>query len=258
MEAGIKNKLPPTAMTDSNRDTIFDAAPVTEDFVFNERVVEVFDDMLDRSVPHYREVIHASSQLLAQYLNKGDTVYDLGCATGTTLLEFSRLLEDKKLHFIGLDNSRPMLAKARLKSELFSKQQSLSFFLEDITAFEHPDAGSIILNYTLQFIRPLQREAFIKRIFDNLRPGGILLLSEKVLSHDRKLNRRYIEIYHQFKKSQGYSELEIAHKREALENILIPFSITENLSMLQKCGFTSVETYFQWFNFASFIAVKPE
>ena len=245
-------------MTNSAKDTLFHIQKVEEDFVFNERVVEVFDDMLDRSVPFYRSVIEASAQLLDRLLKPNDSVYDLGCATGTTLLEFSRLLDHKHLRFTGIDNSRPMLDKANLKAELYSKQRHISFLLEDIIHFAHTGAGAIILNYTLQFIRPLQREGFLQNLFDNLKPGGILLLSEKVLSHDRRLNREYIELYHRFKKSRGYSELEIAKKREALENILIPFSISENIAMLEKCGFSPVETYFQWFNFASFIAVKPE
>lgn len=245
-------------MPRSAKDILFNIESVEEDFVFNERVVEVFDDMLDRSIPFYRQVIDASAQLLDKFLQPGDTVYDLGCATGTTLLEFSRLLEHKKLRYVGIDNSQPMLDKARLKSELYSKQRAISFLLEDITAFDHETSGGIVLNYTLQFIRPLQRENFVQRLFEKLRPGGILLISEKVISHDRRLNREYIDMYHQFKRSKGYSELEIAKKREALENVLIPFSIDENRAMLKKSGFDSVETYFQWFNFASLIAIKPE
>jgi len=244
-------------MTGSDKDTIFKIETVEEDFVFNERVVEVMDDMLDRSIPFYRQVIEAQAQLLGGFLEQGDRVYDLGCATGTTLLEFSRLLQDKGLQLVGLDNSAPMLEKARLKSEIFSKEKSLSFILEDITAFDHPGAGGIIVNYTMQFIRPLQREKFLQRLYHNLRPGGILLISEKVICHDRRLNREYIDIYHRFKKSRGYSELEIAKKREALENVLIPFSTDENKTMLKNCGFVSVETYFQWFNFTSLLARKP-
>ena len=238
------------------RDRLFSVDTVQEDFAFNERVVEVFDDMLDRSVPFYREVITSSARLLASYLHSGDTVYDLGCSTGTTMLEFCRLLEDKGLHFVGIDSSGPMLEKARLKTELYRKQESIRFIEQDITDMHHPDAGAFILNYTLQFIRPLKREAFLRRLYSMLRPGGILLLSEKIISHDQRLNREFIDIYHQFKRTRGYSELEIAKKREALENVLIPFSIEENRSMLKQIGFTTVETYFQWFNFASIIAVK--
>lgn len=245
-------------MSSSAKDTLFNVDSIQEDFVFNQRVVEVFDDMVDRSVPYYRQVIESSSELLGRFTRGGDTIYDLGCSTGTSILECARILSDKNLHFVGIDNSEPMLQKASLKAELHGKKDNVSFQLGDITDFSHPDAGAIILNYTLQFIRPLQRESFLKKLFNNLRPGGILLVSEKVLSHNSRLNREYIDIYHEFKKSKGYSELEIAKKREALENVLIPFSITENRDMLQNCGFESVETYFQWFNFASFIGLKPE
>lgn len=244
-------------MVTPSRDTLFNVDTVQEDFVFNERVVEVFDDMLDRSIPFYREVIASSARLLDIYLHTDDRVYDLGCSTGTTLLEFCRLLQDKGLRFVGIDSSSPMLEKARLKTELYRKQDSISFLEEDITSMHHPEAGAFILNYTLQFIRPLRRETFLKNLYASLRPGGILLLSEKIISHDQRLNREYIDIYHQFKKSKGYSELEIARKREALENVLIPFSIDENRTMLKNIGFSTVETYFQWFNFASFVAVKP-
>ncbi|MGB3209124.1 MAG: carboxy-S-adenosyl-L-methionine synthase CmoA [Desulforhopalus sp.] len=241
----------------TQKDTLFNVDAVEEDFDFNERVVEVFDDMLDRSIPFYSQVIDAQAQLLSGFLDRGDTVYDLGCATGTTLLAFSRILKQKELQFVGIDNSAPMLDKARLKSELYSKQQCFSFLLEDITTFNHKGAGGILLNYTLQFIRPLQREDFLRRIFCNLRPGGIVLISEKTITHDRRLNREFIDIYHGFKKSRGYSELEIAKKREALENVLIPFSVQENKTMLKNCGFESIETFFQWFNFNSLIACKP-
>lgn len=244
-------------MSGSTRDTIFNVDSIQEDFEFNQRVVEVFDDMVDRSVPFYRQVIESSAELLNRLTIDNDIVYDLGCSTGTSLLECSRILGDKKLHFVGIDNSAPMLEKATLKAELHGKDDVVSFKLEDITEFCHSGAGAIILNYTLQFIRPIQREDFLKKLYNNLRPGGILLVSEKVLSHNRRLNREYIDIYHSFKKSRGYSELEISKKREALENVLIPFSISENRAMLKKCGFKSVETYFQWFNFASFIALKP-
>ncbi|SDO90757.1 carboxy-S-adenosyl-L-methionine synthase CmoA [Desulforhopalus singaporensis] len=246
-----------STMTESSKDNLFKVDSIEEDFVFNERVVEVFDDMLERSIPCYKQVIESSARLLVKFLTPGDTLYDLGCSNGTSLLAIAGMLpDDCGFSYTGIDNSAPMLEKARLKTELFSKQDSVSYLLEDITQFNHPGAGAIILGYTLQFIRPLQRESFLKSLYRCLRPGGVLLLSEKIISHDRRLNREYIDIYHQFKKSRGYSELEIAKKREALENVLIPFSIAENKEILTKCGFTAVETYFQWFNFVSMIAVK--
>lgn len=243
-------------MQHTPKDTLFAVNAIEEDFEFNDRVVEVFDDMLDRSIPFYQDVIQISAQLLDKSLTHGDFIYDLGCATGTTLLQFSRLLKTRDLHYVGIDNSQPMLDKARLKAEIYSKNEKLSFINGDITTFNRPGIGCIVLNYTLQFIRPLQRETFLQRLFECLRPGGVILLSEKIISHDGKLNRDFIDIYYEYKKSKGYSELEIAKKREALENVLIPFSIEENKKMLENSGFSSVETYFQYLNFASFIGIK--
>ena len=213
--------------------------------------------MLDRSVPFYQEVIHSIARILSTALKNNSKIVDLGCATGTTLLQLSSLLEGKQFHYTGIDNSPAMLDKARLKSELFSKQDSLHFIQGDIMTVDQPDTSAFILNYTLQFIRPLNREHFLKQLFSNLVPGGICILSEKTISHHPGLNRSFIDIYHEFKKERGYSELEIAKKREALENILIPCSLEENRSMLQSAGFVEVEPFFQWFNFVSFLAVKP-
>ena len=238
------------------RDTLFTTDRIQEDFVFNHKVVEVFDDMLSRSVPFYAEVLQASTNLLDTFLQAEDSVYDLGCATGTSLLEFSRHLEGKKLKFYGIDSSPAMLEKARLKAELYTGKENLKFIEGDITTMDFTHVGAFVLHYTLQFLRPMQRENFLQKLYASLRPGGILLLSEKILSADSRLNREFISIYHGFKRSRGYSELEIARKREALENVLIPFSIQENIGLLHKVGFESVETFFQWFNFASFIAVK--
>ena len=114
----------------------------------------------------------------------------------------------------------------------------------------------MLLNYTLQFVRPLLRPEFLRRLYAGLRPGGVLILSEKIISHDPILNRNYIDIYLQFKRARGYSELEIGKKREALENVLIPFSIAENQELLHQAGFRQVEPFFQWFNFVSWVAIK--
>jgi tRNA (cmo5U34)-methyltransferase len=238
-------------------DRLYQTDTVPEDFTFSERVVEVFDDMLDRSVPFYQEVIKATAHLLRQHLQPGDTVCDLGCSTGTSLLQIARLLDGHHLHLVGIDSSPAMLEKARLKAEMYGRQQSIAFSLEDINQLDRPGTAAFIINYTLQFIRPLVRPTLVRNLFANLRPGGLLIVSEKTILPDGRLNRSFIEIYHDLKRERGYSELEIARKREALENILIPFSIEENIALLNKAGFHPVTPFFQWFNFSSFVACKP-
>lgn len=244
-------------MSQKPKDSIFTTDVIDKDFAFTEKVVEVFDDMIDRSVPFYDEVIRATAHLLSSTLRDNDEVVDLGCATGTTLLQFCRLISNNTIRYTGIDNSEAMLNKGRIKAENYSKEKQILFYNRDITTIKMHDVGAFIINYTMQFIRPLLREDFLTSIFASLRPGGVLFLSEKTILHNPVLNRKFIEIYHNYKKEKGYSELEIARKREALENVLIPFSIEENRNLLEKVGFTSVATYFQWFNFASLIAVKP-
>ena len=239
-------------------DTLFASGEVAEDFAFTERVAEVFDDMLSRSIPHYRTVIDGMAQLLAELLPDRATVYDLGCSTGTTLLELSRCLVAKQFRYIGIDNAQAMLEKARNKSAMFSKSNQLTFQQGDITTCPMPDVAGIVCNYTMQFLRPVTRQAFVRRLYAGLPQGGVLLLSEKSIAHSSLLNRAFIGIYHDFKRQQGYSELEIAAKREALENVLVPFSLEENIAMLRQAGFGEIEVFFKWFNFSSLVAIKKD
>jgi tRNA (cmo5U34)-methyltransferase len=239
-----------------SRDDIFNLENIDEDFVFNDQVAEVFDDMLDRSIPCYRRIIDMSARLLGQYLQPGDLVYDLGCSTGTTLVALAERLKAPALQYVGVDSSSAMIRKAVGKAENSSRAGSLRFIEKDIMELDIENVGAIILNYTLQFIRPLQRENFLRQVYGFLRPGGVLIMSEKVICGDSRLNREFIEFYHQYKKERGYSELEIARKREALENVLIPFTGRENENILRHAGFGKIERFFQWFNFVSFVAVK--
>lgn len=240
-----------------SQDTIFNTDHQPVGFTFDNRVAEVFDDMLNRSVPFYRQVIEMIAGLLAESLGPGETVYDLGCSTGATVLELARRLKDLEISFVGLDNSPAMLEKARRKISAFSGFENIRFVEQDLAALELADnAGAVIVNYTMQFIDPGIRPEFLEKIYKALRPGGLLILSEKVILSDSELNGKFIGLYQEFKRAQGYSELEIAKKREALENVLIPLSTADNRQMLQDAGFTVVETFFQWFNFVSFLAVK--
>ena len=238
------------------RDTLFENRTPAEKFEFTDRVADVFDDMLDRSVPYYQQVIEMTAEILQRSLQPGDAVYDLGCSTGTTLTALARRINQKNLRFVGMDNSGPMLAKAVRKAEMFSVADRINFVEQDITAARFSDAGAVILNYTLQFIKPPVRAGFLKNIYQGLREGGVLILSEKIVCRDTELDGQFLDSYYLFKKRRGYSELEIANKRDALEDVLIPFTIAENHDLLQQACFSRITTFFQWFNFASFAAFK--
>ena len=238
------------------RDTLFEKKASAEKFQFNERVADVFDDMLDRSVPFYKQVIEMTVEILDRSLQAGDTVYDLGCSTGTTLIALAGKLESENLKFVGIDNSKAMLDKAMRKAEMFSMADRIDFVEMDIIQAELSGVGGIMLNYTLQCIKPSTRAEFLKNIYSGLRHNGVLVLSEKIVCQDKQLDQQFLDSYHQFKKRRGYSELEIANKREALENVLLPLTIQENYDLLMQAGFSRVETFFQWFNFVSFVACK--
>lgn len=238
------------------KDNIFHNPDYPDEFTFNRQVVEVFDDMLERSIPCYHQTTGMICSLLQQFCCPGDKVYDLGCSTGTTLLELARQLPDMNLSFVGLDSSEAMIEKAKLKSKMLSRKPEVSFQELDIIDADLNQCGAILLNYTLQFLRPPVRLRFLEKVHQALRPGGILIVCEKVISHRPVINRSYIDLYLDFKRHQGYSETEIARKREALENVLVPFSIHENLELLKKSGFAETESFFQWFNFVSFLSVK--
>ncbi|MCD6534997.1 MAG: carboxy-S-adenosyl-L-methionine synthase CmoA [Deltaproteobacteria bacterium] len=237
-------------------DNIFKESNSPDEFTFNRQVVEVFDDMLERSIPCYHQATGMICTLLNHFCCHGDTVYDLGCSTGTTLLELAHQLSDMNLSFVGLDSSEPMIDKAELKAKMLSRKPDVRFQKIDIIDAELNECGAVLLNYTLQFLRPPARPHFLKKIYNALKPGGILIVCEKIISHRPVINRAYINLYLDFKRSQGYSETEIAKKRESLENVLVPFSIHENLDLLKESGFSETESFFQWFNFVSFISVK--
>ena len=177
-----------------SKDDIFKNGEMNRDFQFDGKVADVFDDMLNRSVPCYRMVIEMTSSLLGQFLTPRDHVYDLGCSTGQTLVELARNLAGLDLKFTGIDNSPAMISKAVHKAEMFSLTDRLDFREDDITNLDISGAGAVIMNYTLQFIRPVQRQDFLSGIYKALRPGGVLILSEKVLCHNPDLNHRLCQV----------------------------------------------------------------
>ncbi len=227
--------------------------PIEKQFEFDAEVAAVFDDMLQRSVPFYKESQKITEFFVLKKLQHGGLMYDLGCSTASLLLNIHRKLE-VEASLVGLDNSEAMLEQAKRKCEAYGANIEVKF--ADILEYEYDKADVFVSNYTLQFIRPLVREELVKKISASLKEEGVFLFSEKVISHHCKLNKELIECYYEFKKEQGYSEYEIMQKREALENVLVPYSEEENIKMALNCGFSHCEVVFRWANFATFIAIK--
>jgi len=234
------------------KDKLFNS-PIKAQFDFNEQVASVFDDMLERSVPFYKQALELSVYFVIKNTKKNDVVYDLGCSTGSFLLELERSSEHS-LELIGLDNATAMIEQATKKINAFNS--SIRVEVADMLQYDFKKTNAFVSSYTLQFIRPPVRIELVKNIYDSLEEGGIFIFSEKIISTDNKLNKEMIDKYYAFKKEQGYSEYEIAQKREALENVLVPYTEQENIDMVLKSGFSHVQTIFKWLNFATFIAVK--
>jgi tRNA (cmo5U34)-methyltransferase len=235
-----------------NKDKIFNKA-IVKQFEFDEEVASVFDDMLNRSVPFYDEMLDLTISFALKYLKTNDTVYDLGCSTASTLIKLAQK-SDIELKLIGIDNSEAMLKQATTKTKAYGL--NINLINDDIFNVVLNPSNVIISNYTLQFIRPLQREKLVKKIYDSLNNGGVFIFSEKVINEDKTLNKLMIDKYYEFKKTNGYSDFEISTKREALENVLIPYSYDENKKMCLDIGFKSFDCLFKWVNFATFIAIK--
>ena len=232
------------------RDQIFNNK-IEKKFEFDELVASVFDDMLSRSVPFYDEVRGVIISLILLEERDGKRVLDLGSSTAKFLLELhEKMSSDMSLK--GVDNSQAMLDRARDKIEALGADIELEY--GDILEYDYDSEDIIVSNYTLQFIRPIERLSLVKKIYNGLNSKGVFIFSEKVIFPDKKLDKQMIDIYYKYKKEQGYSDYEIAQKREALENILIPFTIKENIQMCKDAGFDSVETIFQWANFVTFVA----
>ena len=234
------------------QDKVF-SKPIEKKFEFDEAVASVFDDMLSRSVPFYDEVRKLVISLILAEQKEGLKVLDLGSSTAKFLLDLHSKME-VKMQLKGLDNSQAMLDRAEQKCQAFGANIDLQ--LADMLSYVYKEEDIIVANYTLQFIRPMQRMELVKKIYDGLNDDGMFIFSEKVVFKDKKLDKDLIDIYYDYKKEQGYSDYEIAQKREALENVLIPFTIEENIQMCKDAGFKNVDTVFQWSNFVTFVSKK--
>ena len=249
----------PARIRKGSTDKIFAVPrPRVEDFNFGEETAVVFDDMLSRSVPFYDEIQRMVGELAGDFASEGTNIYDLGCSTCTTFLTIDRFLPPElNTRFVGIDSSQEMLDIARQKLDESGFRHQVTLRCGDLNQpVEIHDASIVLLILTLQFVRPLYRDRIIRSIHDGLAENGCLILVEKVLGESSTFNRLFIKHYYELKKRNGYSELEIAQKREALENVLIPYRLEENRELLQRHGFRNVDIFFKWYNFCGMLAMK--
>jgi tRNA (cmo5U34)-methyltransferase len=225
-------------------------------FEFDERVAGVFNDMLRRSVPFYQEIIDRQVQLIVRYYQPGTRIYDLGCSNGNLGIALCRRMDKTPFEMIAVDNAAPMLEAYRARLENLTGGDRITLRQHDIRRTSITHASVVVLNFTLQFLTLAERRSVIRKIYDGLCPGAVLLFCEKITHQDRALAQLQQELYFDFKRRNDYSELEISQKREALENVLVPETMEQHLQRLRQAGFNRIEIWFKWFNFAAMMALK--
>lgn len=237
-------------------DTLFadDLAP--RQFVFDERVAAVFDDMINRSVPGYATIVNMIGSLAQRYCQEGTAVYDLGCSLGAATFAMAANINCADFRIHAIDNSEAMLERLQQRLADSGFDEKVTARCEDILATEISNASVVVLNFTLQFIEPAARAELLQRIYQGMTAGGVLIISEKILFPDPQVNALFVDLHHRFKQSMGYSEMEISRKRSALEQVLIPETIDAHRQRLLNAGFKTVDLWFQCFNFASMVAFK--
>jgi tRNA (cmo5U34)-methyltransferase len=226
------------------------------DFKFTNKVAAVFDDMVNRPVPFYEEIQRMVTELAADHAMENTNVYDLGCSTGTTMIGMDETVK-QSTSFVGVDDSEAMLEKCRIKLNEAGFKHPYKLEVADLNEkVTINQASVVVLCLTLQFVRPINRERVVREIYEGLEKGGVVILVEKILAEDSSFNREFINYYYAMKRRHHYSEMEIAQKREALENVLIPYKLSENIALFRNAGFQHCEVFFKWYNFAGLIIKK--
>jgi tRNA (cmo5U34)-methyltransferase len=241
-------------------------------FAFDDAVARVFPDMIKRSVPGYTTIIPMIGVISEHYAQDNSQLYDLGCSLGASLLAMRNGVKAKNCKVVGIDNAQAMLERCQTYVDMDSadidsvgqdsacaedinENVPVELHLGDVTCFPYKDASVITLNFTLQFIDPDKRQALIQTLFDAMLPGGALILSEKICFEGIEQTLQE-QLHWDFKRANGYSDLEVSQKRSALENVLLPETAQAHINRLKAAGFSQASQWYQCFNFTSFIAIK--
>jgi tRNA (cmo5U34)-methyltransferase len=240
----------------TQRDTLYLHQDDVKAFVFDERVAAVFEDMINRSVPGYATIVGMIGTLAERYAQPDTVCYDLGCSLGAASFAMRQQVRAPGCRIRAIDTSQAMLDRFGKVLAQEPDGVPIELVCGDILDEDIANASVVVLNFTLQFIPLERRAALMQRIHDGLRPGGMLILSEKIHFEDAALNQLFIDLHHRFKEQNGYSQTEISRKRAAIENVLVPETLRAHEQRIRDCGFGSFAVWFQCFNFASMVAVK--
>jgi tRNA (cmo5U34)-methyltransferase len=243
-------------MSDKHDNLFANSRAVTSGFRFDEQVVKVFPDMIARSVPGYELVVPMIGMLARRYVQRDSNIYDLGCSLGAASLAMSLAVRTSGTAIIAVDNSEAMVSKFKKVLAENSGSVPIDVRLENMQDTRIENASVVVLNFTLQFLDRDQRQELINKIAAGLREGGALIISEKVCFEDGQEQADQTAWHHDFKRAQGYSDLEIAQKRNALEDVLRPETEASHFNRLQQAGLSNPRRWFQCFSFASYIAFK--
>jgi len=243
-----------------SEDRIYKAAKGDEPFRFDDKVANVFPDMLQRSIPGYAASIEAIGSLAARYVHAGTNCYDLGCSLGAATIAMRQGIAEPGCRIVAVDASRAMLERAEeivagdsSPSELMT---DVEFVLGDIREIEFVNASMVVLNYTLQFLEPGDRDELLRRIYAGMNDGGLLVLSEKVVDENALMEELLVDLHHEHKRRNNYSALEISRKRAALDNVLVPETVAAHRARLEAAGFSHTAVWLRYFNFVSIIALR--
>lgn len=241
----------------NNTDLIYSNPHVqVKDFAFDAQVVEVFPDMITRSVPGYNTIIDTIGRLSQRFVKPNTLIYDLGCSLGAATLAMRKGIDDQQCKIIAVDNSSAMVERCKMHINAFKGKTDVDVIEANIQDVTIENASMVVLNFTLQFIDKQDRQTLINKIAQGINKGGILVISEKVSYGDSVIDKQLVDLHHDFKRANGYSELEVAQKRTALENVMRTDSVEQHIQRLTDAGFSHVSPWFQCFNFISFIAIK--
>ena len=243
--------------SESNRDNLF-ANPLgaVSGFVFDQAVVDVFPDMISRSVPGYETIIAHTGELASRFVQPDTNCYDLGCSLGASTMAIGHSIEGRNANVVAVDNSTAMLEKCKVILASDSATSAVKLVNGDICDIDIHNASLVVMNFTLQFVPVEKRPGLLKTIYQGLNPGGCLIISEKLSFEPESLNKLLSDLHHDFKRGQGYSDLEISQKRDSIENVLVPETLDTHIQRLRACGFKSASPWFQCFNFCSLVAIK--